>query len=228
MRIGYQGEPGSYSHRAVVEVVTDAEPVGLSSFAAAFAALESGEIDQAWEQLYTGTKMVQVVKELWSKPDAGLVRLVRQRMKERGRTLSMKDTSRWLRSLDIKVETRAGGVPAGKTERKPSPPATRATQMRIGSYSSQVRYSNEVLINTAEWLIQQGRLNEVQCPVSMGRTRNLINTKPKHRDGVDYKAPKELSNGLWLEANLSGEDCIRNARRLLETCGYGVDLLEVR
>ena len=46
MRIGYQGEPGSYSHRAVVEVVTDAEPVGLSSFADAFAALESGEIDR--------------------------------------------------------------------------------------------------------------------------------------------------------------------------------------
>jgi len=189
--------------------------------------IETGRIDEAWEQRYTGTKIREVVRELWREPDPGLVNLVRQRMKERGRTLSVKDTSRWLGTLDVKIEARPGAVPAGKTERKPSPPAGRATQMRIGSYSSQVRYSNEVLINTAEWLIQQGRLNEVQCPVRMGRTRSLINTEPKHRDGVDYKAPKELSNGLWLEANLSGRDCIRNARRLLKECGYSAEMLEV-
>ena len=189
--------------------------------------IETGRIDEAWEERYTGTKVREVVKELWSKPDPGLVNLVRQRMKERGRTLSVKDTSRWLGTLDVKIEARPGAVPTGKTERKPSPPAGRATQMRIGSYSSQVRYSNEVLINTAEWLIQQGRLNEVQCPVPMGRTRSLINTEPKHRDGVDYKAPKELSKGLWLEANLSGRDCISNARRLLEKCGYSAEMLEV-
>ena len=46
MRIGYQGEPGSYSYRAVGELFAEGEPVGLIGFAAAFAALEDGEIDR--------------------------------------------------------------------------------------------------------------------------------------------------------------------------------------
>jgi prephenate dehydratase len=46
VRIGYQGEAGSYSHRAVTEVDGSAEPIGYPSFAAAFAALESGEIER--------------------------------------------------------------------------------------------------------------------------------------------------------------------------------------
>ncbi len=46
MRIGYQGEPGSYSYRAVGELFAEGEPVGLIGFAAAFTALEDGEIDR--------------------------------------------------------------------------------------------------------------------------------------------------------------------------------------
>ena len=46
MRIGYQGEPGSYSHRAVGELFADGEPIGLIGFAAAFTALEEGTIDR--------------------------------------------------------------------------------------------------------------------------------------------------------------------------------------
>ena len=46
MRIGYQGEPGSYSYRAVGELFAESEPVGLIGFAAAFTALEDGEIDR--------------------------------------------------------------------------------------------------------------------------------------------------------------------------------------
>lgn len=46
MRIGYQGEPGSYSYRAVRELFADGEPVGLTGFAVAFSALEEGDIDR--------------------------------------------------------------------------------------------------------------------------------------------------------------------------------------
>ncbi len=46
MRVGYQGEEGSYSHRAVTEISELGEPVGYPTFAAAFAALESIEIDR--------------------------------------------------------------------------------------------------------------------------------------------------------------------------------------
>ena len=46
MQIGYQGEGGSYSHRAVTEVAPDADPIGYPTFAAAFAALDASEIDR--------------------------------------------------------------------------------------------------------------------------------------------------------------------------------------
>jgi prephenate dehydratase len=46
MRIGYQGEPLSYSHRAVTELFPDGEAVGVESFAGAFAALDAGMVDR--------------------------------------------------------------------------------------------------------------------------------------------------------------------------------------
>ncbi|MEN8233924.1 MAG: prephenate dehydratase domain-containing protein [Actinomycetota bacterium] len=46
MRIGYQGEPGSYSFRAVGELFPECEPAGIKGFAAAFSALEEGEVDR--------------------------------------------------------------------------------------------------------------------------------------------------------------------------------------
>lgn len=46
MRIGYQGEPGSYSHKVAGELFPGAERVGLHSFAEAFASLERGDVDR--------------------------------------------------------------------------------------------------------------------------------------------------------------------------------------
>lgn len=46
MRIGYQGEPGSYSYRAVGELFPDCDAVGMVGFAAAFSALEDEEVDR--------------------------------------------------------------------------------------------------------------------------------------------------------------------------------------
>ncbi len=46
MRIGYQGEEHSYSHRAVSELFPDGVAVGMRSFVAAFAAIEAGEVDR--------------------------------------------------------------------------------------------------------------------------------------------------------------------------------------
>ena len=46
MIIGYQGEPHSYSHQASTELFPDAELSGFVGFAAAFGALENGEVDR--------------------------------------------------------------------------------------------------------------------------------------------------------------------------------------
>jgi len=46
MRVGYQGEPGSYSHRACGELLSDAERIGHPSFVAAFHALVDGDVQR--------------------------------------------------------------------------------------------------------------------------------------------------------------------------------------
>jgi prephenate dehydratase len=46
VKIGYQGEPGSYSHRAAGEVFPEGQLVGYGSFAAAFGALEAAAVDR--------------------------------------------------------------------------------------------------------------------------------------------------------------------------------------
>jgi len=46
MKIGYQGEQHSYSYRAATELYPDGEFIGHRGFAAAFDALEAGELDR--------------------------------------------------------------------------------------------------------------------------------------------------------------------------------------
>ena len=46
MRVGYQGEPYSYSWRAAGELFPDGEAIGLHGFAEAFQALDAGRVDR--------------------------------------------------------------------------------------------------------------------------------------------------------------------------------------
>lgn len=46
MRIGYQGEQHSYSHRACLQLFPDAQHVGVHSFPEAFAVLDRSEVDR--------------------------------------------------------------------------------------------------------------------------------------------------------------------------------------
>jgi len=110
----------------------------------------------------------------------------------------------------------------------PEPPIGVAPKkMKIGSDTFEIRNSYEILINTAEWLMKKGRLKKTDCPVPIGRKRYLISTKPQHRYGDDFRAPKRLSNGLYIEVHYSSAGCINNARRFLERFGCRGDMLEV-
>lgn len=46
MRVGYQGEPASYSHQVAADLMPDAELIGFASFAAAFHALADEEVER--------------------------------------------------------------------------------------------------------------------------------------------------------------------------------------
>ncbi len=125
--------------------------------------------------------------------------------------------------------------PTGEAEAEPVPtePTTwegaRPREMKIGTDNYEIKSSNEVLINTAEWLIRKGKLKRDDCPIATGhtRTRNLVNIQPIHRDGRAFINPKKLSNGLHIETNHSRAGCITNARQLLEKFGYRGNILSV-
>lgn len=99
--------------------------------------------------------------------------------------------------------------------------------MKIEHDSFPVRNSYDILVNTAEWLVKKGKLRRDNCPVVSGHKRYLVNIAPKHRYGDDFRAPKKLSNGLFVETHYSTADCIANARKLLEHCGFKGTLLEI-
>lgn len=105
---------------------------------------------------------------------------------------------------------------------------TRPRKMRIADNTFEIRNSYDILTNTAEWLIRKGKLRKTDCPVPIGRKRHLVNVKPKHRYGDSFRAPKRLSNGLYIEVHYNTASCINNARRLVEKFGYRGDMLEVQ
>ncbi len=104
----------------------------------------------------------------------------------------------------------------GQTEEVISPIGT-PTRMKIRGKNFDLNNSFEILVNTANWLIDQGKLRPSDCPVGIGGgKRYLVNREPKHRTGDGFRAPKKLSNGLYIEVHASTAASINYAQRLLE------------
>lgn len=84
MRVGYQGEPFSYSFRAANELFPDAEQLGQHTFVAAFAALESGAVDRLVlpvENSTTGS-VLPVLDRLPGNVDHGPISIVAEHLVE--------------------------------------------------------------------------------------------------------------------------------------------------
>jgi hypothetical protein len=100
-------------------------------------------------------------------------------------------------------------------------------RMRIGTEAHELRHSFEILVNVGNWLVREQKLTAAQCPVPIGRKRNIVHTEPKHRYGDDFLAPKKLVNGLWIETHYSTAAAIRSARHLLERFSVQGDALSL-
>ena len=106
----------------------------------------------------------------------------------------------------------------------PGPPR----RMKLSGERYDLRYAYEILVNTANWLIKQGKMRASDCPVAVGRgSRNLVSVDKKHRYGKDFFLPRKLSNGLWIETHSSSAATINYAKRLLEKFGYSADTLTI-
>ena len=102
-------------------------------------------------------------------------------------------------------------------------------RMQIDDVHCELAYVFEILINTANWLIDKGKLKSSDCPinVSRGTRRVLINSKPVHPSGQEFTSSKELTNGLYIECHGNRETIINLSKKLLAEYGYDPEVLRV-
>ena len=61
----------------------------------------------------------------------------------------------------------------------------------------------DLLVETSEWLIREGLLTRDRCPILIEPRSNryLVHAKPKHRNGRGFQSARQLTNGIYLEAD---------------------------
>ena len=100
---------------------------------------------------------------------------------------------------------------------------------RIQDVHYELKYAREILVNTANWLIDKGSLKLSDCPINVtrGGKQVLINDTPAHPSGSKFRAPRQLKNDLYIECHNSFNGYIEYSRRLLKKYGYDPELLKV-
>ena len=76
-----------------------------------------------------------------------------------------------------------------------------------------------ILVETAEWLTKGGHLTASKCPIKMGPKRHQVHTEPIHSEGTPFVASASLSNGLFLETNLSAPAIVSRSCSLVKQLG---------
>ena len=105
----------------------------------------------------------------------------------------------------------------------------RPQQMQIDDVHYELRYSFEILVHTANWLIDKGNLKLSDCPINVtrGSKQVLISRTPIHPSGKEFRAPRQLKRGLYIECHASLKSTINYSKRLLEKHGYDPKMLKV-
>ena len=104
---------------------------------------------------------------------------------------------------------------------QPIPPNTGRAVVLDGK-RIEIKYANEVLIQTAEWLVEKGLIRPDECPIRISKwaERYVIHTHPLQPSGGSFRHSRTLSNGLFIEPHGSKDQVIRSARLLLQRYGY--------
>ena len=84
-----------------------------------------------------------------------------------------------------------------------------------------IRGWDDLLLETAEWLIREGSLTKDVCPVTLDEvTRYLIHVEPIHSTKDRFWSEVRLSNGLYLERIFDVKTMVRHCGLLLEKFGH--------
>ena len=144
------------------------------------------------------------------------------------RDVSKSDAEDLLREM-IALELQPPQAPPNQTpkptpsRKPPSPLPDTGRVVVLNKEHYPVKFAYEILLQTAEWLVKQNKLNREVCSILPGeksKKRYLIHTQPIHKSGLPFKRPKQLSNGLYLEVNYSQGKSIRLAYDLLDRYSY--------
>lgn len=188
------------------------------------------------EQIEVLVKKVQILDEIWQsfldEPEEmirALTPVIQSTILQGYPDYQFEDTEiqSFLRERIKEIAPQMPELEPGPSAGRVAPVPSGEKRMSVEGEVFQFRNYFEVLVNTGNWLIKKGKLRASDCPVGMGYRRNLVNTQPKHKYGDDFRAPKKLSNGLWIETHYNIAMCINYARRLLERFGYPSDTLVV-
>ena len=88
-----------------------------------------------------------------------------------------------------------------------------------GSQDQPIVLWKDFLVGVADWLVRRGVLTPGKCPVMLGTSRYMVHSEPVHSNGADFKSPRQLSNGLFLETHQSAVNIVDRTRRLIELLG---------
>ncbi len=82
------------------------------------------------------------------------------------------------------------------------------------SQEKQLAHWYGIVENTAEWLIEEGKLTTSMCPI-----KDIVSSDLLSEGGARYLRYGELKNGLFFNKNKSAKDHLRGLRILLRQCG---------
>ena len=132
------------------------------------------------------------------------------------------DTEKWMTFAQVKEWAQDGQVSGMSTKpdllRNP-----KAVERLVSRWS-------DILVETAEWLIQEGLLTGASCPVPAGQRakRYLVHMEPTHSTNVRFKYPRQLSNGLYMECGFDVKAIVRQCEMLIERFGQDPAQFRVR
>lgn len=74
-------------------------------------------------------------------------------------------------------------------------------------------------VNFIQFLFENGYLSRDDLPIESGRTRYILNTDNRHRNGTEMYNPKEVVDGVFLETHQNTDDKRRRIQQLGEQFG---------
>lgn len=101
------------------------------------------------------------------------------------------------------------------------------TKIIIRDFSKDIRSFKDVLVETANYLMDNKLLAETKIPISSGYKRYILNKTPNHQNGEHFTAPERLHCRYFVETHNSAQKHIEYAKRLLKESSISENDLKI-